>query len=98
MALMGRLSRKIRNTRSTNSLVDFCYTCDGRLGAAINQATKIWDIAAPWLLIGEAGGVVTDISGKEILFKLEKGAFDQNYTIVAAGSGVHDHLMDIINR
>jgi myo-inositol-1(or 4)-monophosphatase len=98
MDLMGKLSRKIRNTRSTNSLVDFCYTSDGRLGAAINQTTRIWDIAAPWLLIKEAGGVVTDISGTEILFDLEKGAFDQNYTIVAAASGIHDHLMDIINQ
>ena len=29
----------VRNVRSTNSLVDFCYTLDGRLGGCVNQAT-----------------------------------------------------------
>lgn len=98
MDLMGKLSRKIRNTRSTNSLVDFCYTVDGRLGATINQATRIWDIAAPWLMTREAGGIVTDISGSEIAFNLSKDAIHRNYTIIAAGQGIHSQLMDIINR
>jgi myo-inositol-1(or 4)-monophosphatase len=97
MDLMARLSQKIRNIRSTNCLIDFCYAVDGRLGAAINQTTRIWDIAAPWLMIREAGGVVTDIKGSEIEFDLSPGAMDQNYTIVAAGSGVHGQLMRIIN-
>ena len=95
---MGKLSKKIRNTRSTNSLIDFCYTADGRLGAAINQSTKIWDIAAPWLIIQEAGGVVTDISGADIDFNLSQEAVTQNYTIVAAGSGIHGQLMGVIHK
>ncbi len=98
MNILGRFSKKIRNTRSTNSLIDFCYTADGRLGAAINQSTKIWDIAAPWLIIREAGGVVTDISGSEIRFELSQEAVNQNYTIVAAGSGIHRPLIKVINE
>jgi len=98
MNILNKFSKKIRNTRSTNSLIDFCYTADGRLGAAINQTTKIWDIAAPWLIIQEAGGVVTDISGAEIDFNLSRDAVNQNYTIVAAGSAIHRQLMSIINH
>jgi myo-inositol-1(or 4)-monophosphatase len=98
MNIMGKLSKKIRNTRSTNSLIDFCYTADGRLGAAINQSTKIWDIAAPWLIIQEAGGVVTDISGAQIDFNMSQEAVDQNYTIVAAGSAIHGQLMSVIKE
>ncbi len=64
MEIMASLSRKVRNIRSTNSLLDFCYTADGRLGAALNQTTKIWDIAVPWLMIREGGGTVTDIHGQ----------------------------------
>ena len=98
MKILNKFSKKIRNTRSTNSLIDFCYTADGRLGAAINQSTKIWDIAAPWLIIREAGGIVTDISGAEIRFNLSEEAVNQNYTIVAAGSGIHGQLMSVIHK
>ena len=97
MELMERLSKKVRNIRSTNSLIDLCYTADGRFGAAINQTTKIWDIAVSWLLIREAGGIVTDISGTDIEFNLSADDFNRNYTIVASGSGIHKKIIDIIN-
>lgn len=93
MEIMAQLSRKVRNIRSTNSLVDFCYTADGRLGAALNQSTKIWDIAAPWLMIREGGGTVTDIHGQEIRFDLSAEAVNLNYTIIASGSRLHKDLL-----
>jgi len=96
MEILKSLSKSVRNIRSTNSLVDFCYTTDGRLGAALNQTTKIWDIAVPWLMIREAGGTVTDIRGKEIRFDLSVGAFDRNYTILASGAKLHDTLLKTI--
>jgi myo-inositol-1(or 4)-monophosphatase len=98
MDLLERLSREVRNIRSTNSLMDFCYTADGRLGAAINQTTKVWDIAAAWLMVREAGGIVTDIEGREIRFDLSPGSYGRNYTIVASAAGVHSQLFHIINH
>jgi len=98
MELMERLSQKVRNIRSTNALTDLCYTADGRFGAAINQTTKIWDIAVSWLLIREAGGIVTDINGADIEFNLSGDDFNRNYTIVASGSGIHRQIIDIINH
>ena len=56
--IIQNLVKNIRNLRATNCIVDFCYTADGKLGASVNQTTKIWDIAGPALLIEEAGGVV----------------------------------------
>ncbi|MCK4748666.1 MAG: inositol monophosphatase [Bacteroidales bacterium] len=97
MEIMEKLSKKIRNIRSTNSLVDFCFTADGRLGAAINQTSKIWDIAVPWIMMREAGGMVTDITGAKIDFNLSGDVFNRNYTIVASGSGIHRQIIDIIN-
>jgi myo-inositol-1(or 4)-monophosphatase len=97
MEIMARLSREVRNIRSTNSLVDFCYVADGRLGAALNQTTKIWDIAVPWLLTGEGGGKVTDIRGREIRFDLSPDAFDKNYTILASGKDLHDLILKTIS-
>jgi myo-inositol-1(or 4)-monophosphatase len=96
MEVLSRLSGQVRNIRSTNSLVDFCYVADGKLGAALNQTTKIWDIAVPWLLIRESGGRVTDIQGNEIEFDLSPEAVNHNYTILASGAGLHEALLKAI--
>jgi len=97
MNLLARLSKQVRNIRSTNSLYDFCVVADGRIGAALNQTTKIWDIAAASLLIKEAGGVVSGVDGGAIEFDLTEGSHMKNYTIAAAGAGIHDALMRIVN-
>jgi len=97
MEIMAKLSREVRNIRSTNSLVDFCYVADGRLGAALNQNTKIWDIGVPWLMIREGGGKVTDIKGKEIKFDLSARAVLQNYTIFASGAALHNPILKTIS-
>lgn len=94
--LVGKLAGQARNIRSTNSLYDFCCVADGRLGATINQTTKIWDIAAPWLVIREAGGQVSDINGREHVFSVSEGSFGRNYTIVAACPMLYKELQTII--
>ena len=40
MVLIEKLSKRVRNIRSTNSLLDFCFTAEGRFGAALNQNHK----------------------------------------------------------
>jgi myo-inositol-1(or 4)-monophosphatase len=97
MDLLNRLSKQVRNIRSTNSLVDFCYLADGRLGAVLNQSTRIWDIAVPWLMIRECGGRVTDIQGEEITFHISPEAVNLNYTILASGASLHQILLEIIH-
>jgi myo-inositol-1(or 4)-monophosphatase len=98
MGILKRLSKRVRNIRSTNSLVDFCFVADGRLGAALNQTTRIWDIAVPWLMIREGGGTVTDIKGREIKFDLSPGAINRNYTILASGAGLHAGILDTLRK
>ena len=97
MDIMARLSREVRNIRSTNSLLDFCYVADGRLGAALNQTTKIWDIGVPWLMIREGGGKVTDIRGEKIRFDLSPDAINKNYTILASGKDLHEPIIKTIS-
>ena len=93
--LIGRLVGNIRNLRSTNSVIDFCYTAEGKLGGCLNQTTKIWDIAGPALLIEEAGGKVTDINGNSFDFAISQNNYNKNFTIVAAGKTLHKQLIDI---
>jgi myo-inositol-1(or 4)-monophosphatase len=96
MRILRDLSKRVRNIRSTNSMYDFCCTADGRFGAAINQTTKIWDIAGPMLIIPEAGGIVTDISGKRISLDISEKGYAGNHTIITSVSTVHTELLDII--
>jgi myo-inositol-1(or 4)-monophosphatase len=72
-----------RNTRSTNSLVDLMYVLEGKFGGCINLFTKIWDIAAPWLLIREAGGLLTALDRNPMVFELSDKALYKNYPIIA---------------
>lgn len=91
------LVQQCRNMRSTNSLVDFCFTAEGKLGAAINQTMKIWDIAPTQLIMEEAGGIVTDIHGHPIVYELTSTSKDQNFTAIAANPALHKKISAIIN-
>lgn len=91
--LLVRVLGASRNVRATNSLVDFCYTAEGKLGGAINQACKLWDIAAPWLLVREAGGVVTGVNGSELDFRLDSGALERTHTMLAGSPAIHRQLL-----
>lgn len=96
--IIASLVRHARNVRSTNCLLDLCYTADGRFGAVINQKEKIWDIAAPWLIIKEAGGLVTDRDGKKLNFSLSEKDFGKDYPMVAANPAIHREIIKLIHN
>lgn len=93
--VIKNLVQKCRNLRSTNSLVDFCMVADGRLGTAINQSMKIWDIAAPKLILEEAGAIVTDIHGQDIVFNPTPESLLQNYTAIAGNPAIHAKILQL---
>lgn len=95
--VIGNLVKNIRNLRGTNCLIDFCYTADGKLGACINQTTKIWDIAGPILIIEEAGGIVTDLRGNSFKFNLDETNYNRNFSIVGSNRFLHSELLKIVN-
>jgi myo-inositol-1(or 4)-monophosphatase len=94
--MLARLVNRSRNVRATNSLIDCCYTIDGRLGGWVNLATRIWDIAALRLMLQEAGGLLTDVSGVPIQFRLESEPFDRNYPVVGASHALHAQVLAAI--
>jgi myo-inositol-1(or 4)-monophosphatase len=93
---LARLVNRSRNVRATNSLLDCCYTVDGRLGGWVNLATRIWDIAALRLMLQEAGGLLTDVAGDPICFRLESEPFDRNYPVVGASLALHPQVLAAI--
>jgi myo-inositol-1(or 4)-monophosphatase len=52
----GSKARKLRAMGS--AALDLAYVAAGRLDAYIEQGVNLWDIAAGWVLVEEAGGVM----------------------------------------
>jgi myo-inositol-1(or 4)-monophosphatase len=96
--LLFRVSAAVRNTRTTNSLVDFCYTIDGRFGGCINLKTKIWDIAPVALILPEAGGKFTHLDGSRIVFELDPRGMNRNYAVLGGSAELHAKLAALTRR
>jgi myo-inositol-1(or 4)-monophosphatase len=96
--LLHRVANGVRNIRASNCLLDFCYTIDGRLGGCVNLNTKIWDIAPLALMLPEAGGRLTDLSGHAIVFQPEAEPFDRNFTVLGASRALHPKLLTLVRQ
>jgi myo-inositol-1(or 4)-monophosphatase len=94
--VLHRVSGGVRNIRSTNSLIDFCYTTEGRFGGCINLNTKIWDIVPVSLMLPEAGGKLTDLKGNKIQFRLNE--VDHTYAVLGASRVLHGQLRALVCR
>ncbi len=88
-----RVSQAVRNLRATNSLLDFCYTLEGKLGAFANLGAYIWDIAPVCLMVPEAGGIISDLSGRPIKLDLGRKAASIRYQVLGASRALHPKLV-----
>jgi len=86
------LLQNARNVRATNSLVDFQYVVEGKLGGCINFFTRIWDIAASYLFLKEAGGIMVGLDGKETEFALNEDGIKKTYPVIAGTPGIIKQL------
>jgi len=77
-----------RNVRCTNSVLDYNYVAEGKLGGCINMYSKIWDIAAPYILIKEAGGIFIGLDFNEIKFELSSAQMFKNYSVLTANHSI----------
>lgn len=98
VAVLAKLLCRVRNVRATNSLVDPAYTSDGRLGGMLNQSTRLWDIAAPMLIVQEAGGMYTDVVGRPLKLDISRTAADKEYAILAGAPALHEAVAVIVRE
>jgi myo-inositol-1(or 4)-monophosphatase len=90
LAVIENLSRKCSRLRMHGSTgIDLAYTAAGILGGAISFSGHPWDHAAGVALMRAAGGIVTDLAGKD-------------WTITSRSAlvglpGVHAEILDILN-
>ncbi|EMR13535.1 inositol-1-monophosphatase [Methylophaga lonarensis MPL] len=72
MGMFNALFPKVSDIRRAGSAaLDLAYVAAGRVDAYWEIGLEKWDLAAGWLLVEEAGGTVTDFSGRDQV--LDKG-------------------------
>jgi myo-inositol-1(or 4)-monophosphatase len=76
--------------RLGSAAVDLAYVACGRFESYFEYNLNAWDVAAGCLIVKEAGGQVSDFSGKEnYLFGRE---------ILATNTSIHDSFLEIIQK
>ncbi len=88
------LTRLIESTasyrRSGSAALDLSYVAAGRFDGYWAHGVSDWDIAAGIVLIREAGGLVTDESGRSVTIS--------SSNIVAANERLHDQFVKIVKN
>ena len=80
--------------------LQLCYVAAGRLSAAASLETSLWDNAAGALIVREAGGLYTDLSGNDP-FPLTPGApalKGGRAACLAANPKAHARLLPFLRR
>ena len=81
-----KVSRAVR--RLGSAAIDLCYVAAGRLDGFWEQSLHPWDVAAGALIIQEAGGRVTDLTG---------GPFSSRTgNLIASNGHIHDAMVQTI--
>ena len=76
--------------RLGSAATDLCWVAAGRFDGFYEHKLEAWDSAAGFLIVEEAGGRVTDFSGKK---------FSPYQPHVLATNGkIHDEMLDVINN
>jgi myo-inositol-1(or 4)-monophosphatase len=91
VALFGAFLKRARAVRRLGSAaIDLCYVAAGRLDGFWEQRLHPWDVSAGALLVEEAGGRVTNLSG---------GPFDSRRGEAIASNGfVHSAMVEAIEE
>jgi myo-inositol-1(or 4)-monophosphatase len=89
LQIFEKLIRKsIPVRRLGSAALDLCWTAAGRFDGFYEHKLQAWDSAAGFLIVQEAGGVVTDLKGEKYN-PYQPG-------IIASNGKIHDQLLSLI--
>ena len=90
LEIFSALIRKAIPVRRLGSAaIDLCWVAAGRFDGYFEHHLQTWDSAAGFLMVTEAGGKVTDFSGKDYSVYQKQ--------ILATNGFIHEELRGIIN-
>jgi len=85
----GKISRGVR--RLGSAAIDLCYVAAGRFDGFWEMALNPWDVAAGGLIVEEAGGRVTSVSG-------EADYISSPQSVLACTPGIHARMLEELGR
>ena len=85
----GKLSRGVR--RLGSAAIDLCYVAAGRFDGFWEMALNPWDVAAGGLIVEEAGGHVTSVSG-------EADYISSPQSVLACTPGIQTRMLEELGR
>jgi myo-inositol-1(or 4)-monophosphatase len=74
--------------RAGSAALDLAYVAAGRFDGFWELKLNPWDIAAGWLLVEEAGGIVTDMGGNDYYL--------ESLSILASNGRIHKEMMSVL--
>lgn len=74
--------------RYGSAAIDLSYTACGRFDGYWERDLSPWDVAAGYLIVKEAGGIISNYNGKECT------VYDKE--IMASNGLIHDYMVDIL--
>ncbi|MFZ5863642.1 MAG: inositol monophosphatase family protein [Nitrospirota bacterium] len=85
------VSRVVRGVRRTGSAaLDLCYVAAGRSDGFWELSLSPWDTAAGQIIVEEAGGRVTDFSGRPFSPDIPE--------VLATNGKIHDAMLAVLNQ
>ncbi|HEY5095698.1 MAG TPA: inositol monophosphatase family protein [Candidatus Eremiobacteraceae bacterium] len=89
LEMMANFMRRAQAVRRDGSAaLDLCYVAAGRFEGFWEAGLHAWDVAAGALIVAEAGGRVTDYSGKPL--RVDCGE------MLASNGLVHDAMLEVL--
>ena len=76
--------------RLGSAAIDLCWVACGRFDGFYEHKLEAWDSAAGYLIVEEAGGKVTDFTGKKFS--------PYQHRIMATNGKIHDEMLAVINN
>ena len=76
--------------RAGAAALDLAYVAAGRFDAYWERGLHPWDIAAGILIVRRAGGVATDLAGRDLFLDASE--------VLASAAGIHDAVRDLVSR
>jgi len=90
LGLIRHMNLHTQGVRRFGSVaISLCYVASGRLDGHWDLSSTAWDLAASALIIEEAGGVITSMSG-------EPGYFKPSYGFIASTPGIHQEMLRVL--
>jgi histidinol-phosphatase len=83
------LARRCWRTRGFGDFWQYMLVAEGAVDIALDPVVSLWDLAAPLVIVEEAGGRFTDLAGR---------ATADGGDAIASNGLVHDAARDIVGR